>query len=191
MIEVISSGICYGVAKEDQFPWAKVNCAGVTWVGVHGTAGGLPKGKYPEQNKSSCGVPKRGDDHIWHWQDLQVIWKFSKMLSSNFMVPSGEAPRHGSSNLRNQQFSLTPRVTRWLITAGKSLKLYTEAKVSRDTLTKILLKLLWWRHLFLQTGQVLEGQVRTESKQSPVVWIPWSWKKLFHYLRSVINEKSV
>lgn len=29
-IEVISSGICHGVAKEDQFPWAKVNCVVVT-----------------------------------------------------------------------------------------------------------------------------------------------------------------
>lgn len=43
MIEVISSGICYGVVKEDQFPWAKVNCAVVIRVGANRTAGGLPK----------------------------------------------------------------------------------------------------------------------------------------------------
>lgn len=132
------------------------------------------KGKHPEQNKSSCGVPKHGDYHICHWLDLQAIWKFSRMLSSNFMVPSDEAPRHSSSSIQNQQFSLTPRLTRWLIIAGRSLRIYTQDKVSRDPLTERLLQVLWQRHLFLQRRKVLVSQVRGERKQSPpVVGKPW------------------
>lgn len=59
MIEVISSGICYGVVKEDQFPWAKVNCAIVTRVGANRTAGGRPKGKESTLNriKAAVGFP--------------------------------------------------------------------------------------------------------------------------------------
>lgn len=55
-IEVISSGICYGVAKGDQFPGAKVNFAVVTWVEAHKTAGGLPKGRESMLNRKKAAV---------------------------------------------------------------------------------------------------------------------------------------
>jgi hypothetical protein len=61
-----------------------------------------------------------------------------------------------------------------LIIAGRSLRIYTQDKVSRDPLTERLLQVLWQRHLFLQRRKVLVSQVRGERKQSPpVVGKPW------------------